>query len=123
MKLVAEMEKPKKSEGTELGLVMFGGCIMVFLAIAMIIYATLVGGYVLSILWGWFITPVFDIVAPGVLACSGIIMFVNYLTGRDTKALASSQSETKDNGGTRLVLLFLAPWITLFFGWVLHSFM
>lgn len=108
----------KKEENVGCGFIIFGGVIVALLFTVVLVYSVVVGGYVLSILWGWFITPVFDIAAPSILACSGIMMFIHHLTGRNIKATSS-----KDENHNGLALIFLAPWLTLFFGWVLHSFM
>jgi hypothetical protein len=107
----------KKEENVGCGFILLGSVIVALLFTVILVYSVVVGGYVLSILWGWFITPVFNIAAPGVLACSGIIMFVGYLTGRNVK------TSSKDENHNGLALIFLAPWLTLFFGWILHSFM
>lgn len=78
-------------------------------------------GYVLSVLWGWFVVPTFGVPTLGLVSAIGLSLVVSYLThqvpaSRDTEA-----------DGERMVqdLLFaiLMSAFALAFGWIIHLFM
>jgi len=58
----------------------FEGCLglFVFVVIATII-GSIVGGYVLSIMWGWFVVPLFNLPPLSVPYAIGIILVVSFL--------------------------------------------
>lgn len=85
------------------------------------------GGYVLSTLWGWFITPKFE-GAPeiGVASAIGISLIIRYLTnhtGYDpVKELLDTRTRLqKFSHG--IASLLVGPAMALGFGWVVHLFM
>jgi hypothetical protein len=85
-----------------------------------IMYSALAWGYVLSILYGWFIIPIFpqlphDIPLMGFI---GIAVFVGAITH---KTSTSIKDEYKDKS-YQWVDVFLSPWLTLFGAWVIHLF-
>ena len=94
------------------------GCLLLLLSLP---FGALWSGFVLSILWGWFIVPTFEIRPLGVLPAIGVSMVVGYLT--------KQEAATKDERGTteRVAYLFghmfIYPLFALVFGWILHSFM
>jgi putative flippase GtrA len=79
-------------------------------------------GYVLSILWGWFIAPTFGLPALSVVAAIGVAIVVSYLTnqihpdGDKKKEWSKKFSEMIGYGIGR-------PLFALGFGWVVHLFM
>ena len=105
--------------------VMVGGLAILLIAAVIATYGVLVSGYVLSILWGWFITPVFGVVAPSVLACAGLAMFTGFLSGNTIRTALSSTSASVEKGSpvAKLFAVLISPWMVLFTGWVIHSFM
>jgi len=77
---------------------------------------TLFEGWVLSVLWGWFITPVFQIASPTYLQCVGIGIVVSMLTYHPRA------SNKDDKPWTAAGNMFLAPFMFLFCGWLIHHF-
>lgn len=63
-------DQEKNDEGAAEAL----GCLAVVLSLPLII---LLRGFVMSILWGWFVTPVFGISSPGLAACLGLSITVD----------------------------------------------
>jgi hypothetical protein len=80
------------------------------------VLATLVRGFVLSILWGWFIVPlgVNPIGMAWAIGISGITTLLTYQF--DTK-----REDAK--WGKGMVFAFIMPLITLGVCWIAHSFM
>lgn len=82
-------------------------------------------GFVLSIMWGWFITPTFE-GAPelSIPAAIGISMIAGYLTYRKTPKDPEDRHKSDERklfealGG-----MLLLPAMYLALGWVVHLFM
>lgn len=79
-------------------------------------------GYVLSILWGWFVVPTFGLPSLSVVTAIGIAIVVSYLThqiytGREEK------KEWSEKFADMIGYGILKPLIALGFGWVVHLFM
>ncbi|MGC9605262.1 MAG: hypothetical protein ABSF56_00680 [Minisyncoccia bacterium] len=91
--------------------------------IASLALVTILDGFVLSVLWGWFVVPVFHLPVLKIIPAMGISMIVGYLTMH-----SGSYNEEVERGwgymlylslGTSLLYALLA----LSFGWVLHYLM
>lgn len=86
------------------------------------VFGTIINGYVLSVLWMWFIVPTFDAPALGIVSAIGVAIVASYLTyqthghEKDKRSLSDLIKE-----GAEMVLL--KPSIALSFGWVAHLFM
>lgn len=87
------------------------------------VFSSVVNGYVLSVLWGWFVVPTFNS-APelGIAPAIGIAMVVGYMTHQihDCKKEERSISEEIWRG---VGVTTLRPLLALFFGSVIHLFM
>lgn len=94
-----------------------GVAIIVF-ALFLVPVATLWQGYVLSILWGWFLAPLLG-PSPAIYYLVGLTLFVRFLVkGVDTTDLKPS---TEKHGVLRPFLIaFLAPAILLAYAWLWH---
>ena len=78
-----------------------------------IIIDILFGGFVTMILWGWFISPTFNIHGLSLVQSIGLNIFVSLFTARD-------------GGGTdleRRVVYYLTLIVALGIGWIIHLFM
>lgn len=78
-------------------------------------------GFVLTILWGWFIVPVFA-GAPelGLVPAIGVGGVVRYLTAH--KATSDSGKSAWENFGESIAFAAFYPALTLFLGWIVHMF-
>ena len=86
--------------------------------LVVIIGSIILDGYVLSILWEWFIVPVFSLPILPIVAAIGVSLLVAYLTHQ------YSISDIKNYDFTiGMIIAILKPIIALCFGWVVHSFM
>lgn len=102
------------------GFEVLGGC---FLATIVIIISTtlsaLLTGWVASILWTWFAVEIFGLPSLSIAQSIGVCLLISFLT----KTYVPSK-ETKDGNFDWGVLsyVFISPFITLFLGWIIHSF-
>ena len=85
-------------------------------------FGALFNGYALSIMWGWFITPVFDLPTLTVSSAIGISMIVGYLT----KTISITPKKDKKTDGESFleasIHTVLKPTFALCFGWVVTLF-
>lgn len=77
-------------------------------------------GYALSVLWGWFIVPVFELPELSVVPAIGIIIVVGYLT----KQYDINEKDKNESLGTRFskdfVKFIFMPAYSLFLGYIVH---
>lgn len=79
-------------------------------------------GYVLTILWGWFIVPLFGVPALSIPLAIGLSLTVAFLTSQRT---GNETTEKKSEGEkllTSLILCAAWPLIALGVGWVVQRF-
>jgi hypothetical protein len=75
--------------------------------------------YVLSVLWNWFVTPVFNIQSPSLPIIAGMSLLVALLTFRASNL---NNSEDSQEGFQKVLGLALAPWATLASAWIVLQF-
>lgn len=79
------------------------------------------GGFVLSVVWGWFVVPVFMLPTLSTLQAASIFMVVSAISGDANKVFAQKDKTTtlaRILGGA-----IFGPAIVLFFSWVLKTIM
>lgn len=72
-------------------------------------------GFALSVLWGWFIVPLFALPALSVPAAIGLMMVASCLRGRDFE-------KQDEKGSEVLARIILVPALSLMLGWVVQLF-
>jgi hypothetical protein len=90
----------------------------VTLIIGSVVYAAVVGAWVISILWGWFVTPTFGIPVPPLPMVMGLTLTAGYLTRNNRTQWKDHETDT----GAELVSLLIGPWLVLAVAWVIHLF-
>lgn len=95
------------------------GCLI---QLATLSVSVLWNGYVLSILWGWFIVPTFEARPLAVLPAIGMAFVVRYLTHQYDSYTDESKS-LNERASIAIVVALLDPAVALLVGWILHSFM
>jgi hypothetical protein len=84
--------------------------------IVIIIASTIWKGYVLTVLWKWFVVPAFGLPLINIPTAIGICSIMTFLTmrhktGQDERDLSERVSEA-------LILSMISPAIFLFGGWI-----
>ena len=79
-------------------------------------------GYVVSVLWGWFIVPVFGVPALSIVPAIGIALVVTYLTHQiqDNEAGKHGVGKQVLDGTVRAVV---KSTVALVLGWSVHLFL
>lgn len=111
------------------------------MTVAFVAVGALIDGWVLSILWGWFMVPVFHLPSLAIAPAIGIALMIGLLTREVPRPFIEEKTpqpviektsrtniEQMERGfweklATNVVMPWLAPFITLFLGWVVHLFM
>ena len=98
-------------------LTILGGVVGIALLIAL---ASVWRGYVFSVLWGWFIVPIFGLPVLTIPVAIGVAMVVSFLTYQ------YQHNEDKRSQGDRIAslvgVIILYPLLTLGIGWVVLQF-
>jgi len=96
--------------------------IFVSLIVALVL-GSIFNGYALSVLWGWFIVPVFHLPALTVVPAIGIAMVVGYLTRQIGPDVEEKDRSSSEKMARSFAHAFFLPLFALFFGWIVHLFM
>lgn len=83
---------------------------------ALLALTSIWSGYVLSVMWGWFIVPVFHAPALSIPVAIGFSLVVSYLTHQMTPN--SERKPGWDEFGSSMAYAFIKPAIALLFGWI-----
>ena len=94
-------------------------------AIIVWIAAVILRGWVLTVMWGWFMVPVFNAPSISIAAGLGISMIVSFLTSEHKPATKSEtpKSEAWLRLAEQLVFAILYPLLTLAVGYIVQLFM
>lgn len=91
------------------------------IVIVSVIVSVLMNGWVLSILWGWFISPLFGLPPLSVASAIGLALIFGMFMRTDNL----NEDKTK-NLGEMIVFLVaqavLSPLFTLFVGWIVKQY-
>ena len=84
--------------------------------IVLLFFSTLFSGYAISILWDWFVAPVFGVAAINIPQAIGLTLIVQYLTHQE-----QGTKPAKDVASALIEGVFKAafkPLLTVAFGWL-----
>lgn len=90
---------------------------VILLGLLVVAYFALANGYVLSVFWGWYIAPTFDLPALDLVHAIGIGILAGLLTAKP-----GGNDGGKERSLLKDVLPFLNPWIALALGWIVLQF-
>jgi hypothetical protein len=87
----------------------------------------IMSGWVLTILWSWFIVPVFNLPSLTIPYAIGISTVISMLTNKTVSSNAVNNKNEKKETSTviaeALALSFGVPLFLLFFGWIITLFL
>ena len=89
---------------------------------ALLAASALWSGYVLTVLWVWFVMPAFGLPALALAPAIGLVLVIRLITyqGDAAHKQQGSDAERLIQSG---IQAFLFPALALGFGWVAHQFM
>lgn len=88
----------------------------VFAVIGIVSLLVVLNGWALSVLWGWFIVPLFGLPVLSIPYAIGIALIAGMLKGH------TKDPDTDDDKAAVLAKIFLFPFIALFIGWIVKGF-
>lgn len=92
---------------------------LAFLAsiIVLVVISSILRGYVLSVLWGWFVVPTFGLPALSIPIAIGISLILAFTTHQ-----ISVKKEEDKSFGTQFSNIILHPLLVLAIGWIVTLF-
>jgi hypothetical protein len=100
------------------------GCIgLLTAAVLMAIISTVVNGWALSLLWAWFVVPIFELPDLSLMQAIGIAMIINFSTSNLAKEKIQAEKGWPDIIGNYLGGAIGYPVISVYVGWIISSLM
>ncbi len=90
--------------------------------IGFLVATLILNGYVLSVLWGWFIVPAFNAPPLGLVSAIGIVLVVSFMTHQGQYKRPDEQPTLTKIGEVFLTGM-LKPVVALCVGWILLFFL
>lgn len=118
MKLSDKYSTTRRNEmNTGMAIAMITG---VVIGIAgLLVISSILNGFVLVILWSWFIVPVFELPSLTIPYAIGLAMIASFLT---YQWKADPENKEKMTALTLLGVAIFRPLLTLLFGYIVHMF-
>lgn len=89
--------------------------------VVLLVAGSIWNGYVLSVMWGWFVVPTFDLPQLSIPAAIGASMVASYLTAKPTAHRDDRDSNEILSGA--LAHTFLLPLFAMGLGWIVNLWM
>ena len=80
-------------------------------------------GFVLSVLWRWFMVPIFGLPELSLVVAIGVGLVISFLTYQHIEIEPAEEESFGYRFGKALFAAIFYPAIALFFGWIVHLFM
>ncbi len=98
------------------------GCIGTVVSFLLILIGgSIIGGWALSVLWNWFVSPVFDLPNLTIIQAIGISLITGYITSNPSQS--SNDKDATEKMISNVVHAFAAPILYVGIGWVILQFM
>ena len=103
-----------------------GACVglgMVVVFLGLFVFEFLWYGYALSLLWAWFIAPIFGLPALTITQALGVAIVVGLLTHQAMPNDSNAHTTAIDKLIPAVITLIFRPLMAIICGWIVHSFM
>jgi uncharacterized membrane protein SpoIIM required for sporulation len=90
--------------------------------LALMVLSSMWKGYVLTVLWAWFLVPVFGLPALAIAPAIGLALVVSFLTYQ-SDASKEPEGEFSERMAKAVAHALLMPAFVLGIGWVVRQFM
>lgn len=94
-------------------------CLGSLLGIILIPLIAILHGWVLTILWGWFVVPVFRVSELSIAAAIGLTITIAMFKTYEIK----QQEKSPEDKLVEAAATIIVPLVVLFCGWIVHFFM
>jgi hypothetical protein len=86
-------------------------------AVGIVVLGSVLRGLTISVLWGWFIVPTFNIAALSIPVAIGVGLILSYITHQEIKT--DGDKKVADI----IIRTILNPLVVIGFGWIVKLFM
>ena len=93
------------------------------LSIPLLVLSSIWRGYVLTILWTWFIVPVFHLPVLGIVVAIGVSMVVGFLTYQTPPYNSGDVRTDADKFSSAIASALVHPAAYLLIGWIVHLYL
>ena len=90
--------------------------------LALLVLGSIWRGYALTVLWAWFVVPVFHLPVLSIAPAIGLSLIVSFLTYQSDAKTPTDDSAT-DAFVKATLSTILMPLAALCIGWIVHQFM
>lgn len=98
------------------------GCALLFASLPFTLaYGTVLAGYVLSVIWGWFMVPLLHAPPLSVAGAAGIHLVIRYVTYQTPKPDDDGAMAALKKIPGQMVLTAVLAGMTLLIGYVIHA--
>lgn len=94
-------------------------CLGVVIGLVLIPLIAMFQGWVLTVLWGWFVVPTFRAPELSIAVAIGLTLIVDMFKGYDIK----TQEKSTNDKLVEAIATIIVPLVFLFLGWIVHLFM
>lgn len=97
--------------------------LLALLTIPLIVLSSIWRGYVLTVLWGWFIVPVFHLPALTIVVAIGVAMVVGFLTYQQPEEKPNDTRSSTEKISAGIATALMHPAVYLLIGWIIQLFL
>ena len=118
-----EADSTPKDSDKPLGFMGFIGCMgLLAFSVCLAVIGSILNGWALSVPWGWFVVPTFNLPDLGIVHAFGLSMVINLFF---VPPYSDSEYKKKisDSVVRALGYVVLSPFISVSPGWIVHHFM
>jgi hypothetical protein len=90
--------------------------------LALLVLGSIWRGYALTVLWAWFVVPVFHLPVLSIAPAIGLSLIVSFLTYQ-YDAKTPTDGDATDEFVRAAIGSFLLPLAAIGIGWIVHQFM
>ena len=109
----------KDSTNTLIGLLACSFVLFIMFIVTPLV--AIIQGWVLTVLWSWFVVPTFRLPELSIPVAIGLSLIVGMFKGYNNPE--KTENEDVYVKVTKVVMLFVGPFIVLFLGWIVTLFM
>ena len=90
--------------------------------LVVIVGGSIVGGWALSVMWGWFVVPLFNVPAFGIAQAVGLMCVIGMIVPHPSVNSDGKKHDTIDVIVMTFVEAFVRPLLSIGIGWIVYQF-
>jgi len=98
------------------------GLVWLVYTLIVIVGGSIVGGWALSVMWGWFVVPLFNVPAFGIAQAVGLMCVIGMIVPRPNVNSDGKKYDTIEVIVMSFVAAFVPPLVSVGIGWIVYQF-